>query len=79
MKNLTQIFVEELSDDIKIQMIKDYELFEERGMIGDCELRSQAERLMERMHIDNHVVMWMEQLAKECFRYFAHKYLEAML
>lgn len=79
MKNLTQIFVEELDDDVKIQMIKDYELFEKDGIIGACELRSRAEELMERLHIDTNIVMWMEQLVKECFRCFANRYLKDLL
>lgn len=79
MKNMTQLFVESLSDDVKIQIIEDYEIFEQDGMIGDCELRSQAMKLMDDLHVEDHVVMWMEMIAKECYRYFALKYLEAVL
>jgi hypothetical protein len=79
MKPLTQRFVESLSEEDKLKIIKDYERFERDGMIGDSSIRSFAEAFMKEIEVDSNVVMWMERLAFECYRHFAGKHIRETL
>ena len=56
----------------KLQLISDYEKFEKDGMIGECLLRSTANTLMPG---NPNVVLWMREIAFECYRYYAKKFL----
>lgn len=57
------------------ELISNFEEFESIGMIGECKLRT----LTESMPLGhNHVTMYMNLLAMECYRYFANKYLTSL-
>lgn len=71
-KRTTETAIELLSDAEKMQLIEQFEQFEKDGFIGDCELRSLAMTLP---GSGNYVVMFMNILANECYRYFANKWL----
>jgi hypothetical protein len=60
-------------------MIANYEQFEQDGSIGDCTLRTNAEFVSKQLSIPPHnIVMMMDRVAFECYRYFAHKYKEEL-
>lgn len=69
-------YVETLTDEDRLAIIRGYEQLERDGSIGDAPIRTHTERLLASHNIhDFSVVMWMTQLAFECYRYFANKYL----
>ena len=73
---LVDKFVEDLNDDTRILILEDYEKFRRDGMIGDCVLRSTTEQMMSMLKSDSHVILWMEQLAMACYRYYGQKYIK---
>lgn len=77
MKTLMKKYVEGLSDAEKALIIQNYERYEQDGFIGDEPIRAHARAYMEETSIDNSVgiVLSMERLAFECYRYFAKKHL----
>lgn len=77
MATILQQFVNELSDDEKRSIINSFEVFEKDGYIGDEPVRTYTMTFMRQHNIPvERVVMWMSDLAGECYRYFAHKYFE---
>ena len=76
MTTITEKLICSLTDAQRLQIIYDHDAFERNGFIGDCELRTQAEHLMKLFNDSSHIVMWMERLAFEAYRYFARRYIE---
>lgn len=74
--NKLQELVKGLTFNQMFQIIEDYERFLEAGSIGDCLLRTQAEVLMGELGTKEHVTFWMMDVATECYKHFARKYLE---
>ena len=63
------------NDDILWQMIADREQLERDGYIDNCTLRTNAEYISGQLGIAGYnIVMMMDRVAFECYRYFAHKY-----
>jgi hypothetical protein len=59
-----------------VQLTKDYELFEKQGAIGDCLLRETTEKLMSESGLtEGSVVLWMDRIAFEAYRYLAQVFL----
>lgn len=79
MKKLNSaLFVDSLNDDVLFQMIADYEVFKQNGMIGDCELRNQTEKFLSQFGIpDTNIVLWMDRLMFDVYRNFAMRYVES--
>ena len=75
MADAVREFVANLTPGERTQIIRDYEKLEKYGQIGDCELRNQATILMHSLGA-NTIIMWMEFLVKEVYRYYAYKFLE---
>ena len=75
MKPLIQVFVEQLTDADKLAIIKGYEQFQKDGVIGDEPIRRFAVDFMDSIQTTSNVVMWMQRLAFECYKYFATRYL----
>lgn len=74
---LTQ-YVDTLADHEKMAIIRSYEQFEKDGFIGDEPVRQHALRLIKEYGLSNdHITMWMREVAVECFRFYAKKYIEA--
>ena len=67
-------YIKSVSEQDKIQMINDFEEFEKNHSIGECFLREHAERWIGSLSIN--VVFVMELMTKECYRHFAHLYLD---
>ena len=69
-------FVNNLSDDEKIQIMKDYNQFEKDGFIGDSAIRTNARKLIRQLGAnENMITMWMKDIAFECYREYAWKYV----
>lgn len=67
-------YVETLNDEVLVEILRDYEQFESEGVIGDCALRSNAQKIADNIGIKNHMIVFiMEKLAFECYRHFAHR------
>lgn len=67
----TQTIINELPDFEINEIINDFEKFERDGFIGDCKLRSIAESLPGGRE---HITLFMNMLAMECYRFFADKH-----
>ena len=70
MSNILRDFVNDLSDEQCIQMIKDQEIFETNGEIGNCELRDQTNNFCNKYSIPKNI-LFMNQIIFEVFRRFA--------
>ena len=69
-------YVQGLTDDEKVAIIDSFEEFETNGAIGDEPVRLHARALLTRLGASEAtVVVWMQHLAFECYRYFARQYL----
>jgi hypothetical protein len=69
--NKVREHVATLSDEVKRQLIENFEAFERDGFIGDEPLREHAREVMTMLGTDQAVVVWMNMLAFECYRHFA--------
>lgn len=70
-------YVRSLPDEEKRLIINGYVEFERNGAIGDDPLRLHTEAFIEGISGDHHmIVMWMEKLAFEAYRYYAELMLE---
>lgn len=59
-----------------VQLTKDYELFEKQGAIGDCLLRETARELIDEYGLtEGSIVLWMDKVAFEAYRYLAQVFL----
>ena len=57
--------------DLVVQIIRDYEKFEQEGAIGECILRTTAIRLFAPYCTPGNVVIIMEHVALEAYRRIA--------
>ena len=72
-----QKYVESLSDQEKLVIIENYERFEKDGAIGDEPIRFHAVQFIKLAVLGTvSIVVLMEKIAFECYRYFAKKHLE---
>lgn len=79
-KDVLQSFVESLTDNEKIQILAEREVFERDGSIGDCLLRQSAKNYMKQIGIpETNVVICMVIIAAGIDRYFAKLYLQGAL
>jgi hypothetical protein len=62
-------------DDEKEQIIRDFEILEIDGSIGDSVIRQTAERWASETGMGFNIFIF-NNIAMECYRYFAEKYLE---
>ena len=77
--NVVREFVTTLDDATKRQIIIDMEQFELNGFIGQSVIRTVTERMMvDELATNNdfHVVMWMNTLANEIYRFYAFQFIE---
>lgn len=63
--------IEELSHKDKLRIIKDFEEFKEKGVIGTCFLRSFASDLNKRLQFSYGIVALMETVAFATYRNIA--------
>lgn len=78
MTNTVRSFVNSiLSEDDRIQIIKDGTEFENAGFIGTCVLRNSVGlfKTINNIPQDDHEVMWMNLMLTEVYRYYALKHL----
>lgn len=75
--NLIEEYVQNLPDSTKIEILEGYETLHQTGMIGEAPIRQHAEVVMNFLDASS-VVSWMNQLAFECARYFAQKYIKTL-
>ena len=69
-------YVESLDDCTKVKIINDFNNFESKGSIGESVIRLHVNNLMLKLSMqEDHVVFLMQQLAFECFRYFANLWI----
>ena len=67
-------YVESLVDADRLDIIRGYEQLERDGSIGYDPIRTHTELLLAKHNIhDFSVVMWMTQLAFECYRHYANR------
>lgn len=67
-------YVSSITDEDRLAIICGYEQLERDGSIGDHPIRVHTEALLKKHGIDEYsVVMWMTQLAFECYRYYADR------
>lgn len=70
-------YVEDLSHEERMQILRDWEELEKHGVIGDCELRKHAKLVQESYKTSAlygflpDLSMWMERLAFEIYRIYA--------
>lgn len=67
-------YVAKLPDDEKVLIMANYEQYEKDGWIGDEPIRRHAQAFIEQVNAsESGIIMWMNAMAFECFRYFAYK------
>jgi len=72
-----QRYVRLMSEDERIQIVRDWMIFEARGQIGTSVLRTQAENAIELLKAPRaSVTHWMSSIAMEVFKQYALKYLQ---
>lgn len=72
-------FVTNMATEQRLACIAQYIQFEKDGSIGECELRTAGRDFAASLGAEGNVVLWMEQVANACFRYYAVKYLEVVV
>lgn len=73
MKNALYEFIDSFDDHSVITFCKNYEEFEQAGMIGDVPLRTVAQRWMAQCKIEHGVALWMDRVGFESFRVLVHR------
>lgn len=78
MKSMKE-FVAQLSFQEMDEILSDYELFEQKGFIGECALRSRAREYAGAVGDgpNPHITLWMDRLASECALAQRNAYREA--
>lgn len=71
--------VNSLTDEQLLRVIADHQAFERDGFIGDCLLRSTAQRVADAFggH-GGSAALWMEQVTFAAYRNFAERYIKEM-
>lgn len=74
---ITPHYIKGLTDEQRIQCIRDYEVLHKHGAIGECLLRRLAEDYMFAHGMTSiSIVTVMDHMAQECYQFFAYKYME---
>ena len=69
--------VNSLTDQERLQIIADHKRFEKDGFIGDCLLRSTAQRVSDNFGgFSGNAPIWMEAVANAAYRNFAERYIQ---
>lgn len=78
--NTLNKFIDSLSDDVKIQIRLERDVFERDGFIGEGSLRKEARKYMNLIGInsDSNIVYFMNILSSGIDRYFADKYFVSL-
>lgn len=72
-------FIKSIPQDKKIQSIKDYLLFKEKGVIGDCVLRELATSLCnDVLNGQGGAAFWMTDLANAVALDLAQEYIQLL-
>lgn len=66
-----------LTDEDRVQMIQDSIQLEQDGYIGDCVLRKMTSLFttMNSIPVEGYVMLWMNTMMTEVYRYYALKHL----
>lgn len=70
-------FVASIDEDELKLVISDYEQFTRDGFIGECTLRSLTRRWTDNIESNANVTIWMDRVAFEAYKHFAHQYLKS--
>jgi hypothetical protein len=74
---MMQEHIKSLSEETRLKIIEDYKEFEKNGVIGNCVLRKETNSYMETKSIPYHnIVIMMNEMASNCFRYYAERYIQ---
>lgn len=82
MTTIDREFVASLAFDDLIQIIKDQEVYEKQGWIGECMLRKKTEELMTKIYGENigyvgdRVTTWMTLIVSEVYRRIAYEHIQ---
>lgn len=82
MTTVTREFVASLAFDDLLQMVKDQEMFEKQGSIGECMLRGKTEELMTKIfgenpgYVGDSVTTWMMLIVGEVYRRIAYEHIQ---
>lgn len=69
--------IEKLNEIEKQYLILQYEQFVKAGEIDSCTLRDLAMNICKKIDDHSQVTVFMTQIACECYKYFAYRYLES--
>ena len=74
-----ETFAENLDDQTRIQILKDYEMFNCTGVVEkDWALRTEAFKLQTQLKASGSPVVWMIYLVHAIHRYYTIKYLKSI-
>lgn len=82
MTTVTREFVASLAWDDLMQIVKDQEIFEQQGCIGESMLREKTEELMTQIfgenpgYVGGGVTTWMMLIVGEVYRRIAYEYIQ---
>lgn len=69
-------FVRELSDDTKIEVLRNYEELRTTGQIGACALRNLAKEFSDSVGSNGYATLWMDTLVFEIMRQYVKPLIE---
>ncbi len=70
------LYIENLTDQERLEILGDYEEFRMTGVIGDVPLRQHARKYMSTLDMpSSYVTNTMNSLSSACHRYYALKYI----
>lgn len=73
---LVRQYVNALSVEEIKEILFSYEKYEIQGFIGDEPIRVRACEMLVKSNISSdNIIFWMDVLGKECYRYFALRFL----
>ena len=73
----TKCFVETLSFETMLEMVKDYKDYETKCYTGDTELRRQTEKFLKEANIpDTNTAIWMQLLMFDVYANLADRYIK---
>lgn len=68
-------FLQGVSEERKLQIMRDYATLRKNGAIGDCELRRTVQEYMKILGDGSVTSMWLELIAKEVAYEFAMEHM----
>lgn len=75
--NTWEEFIRSIDQDQFRQIINDYEQLHRDTYIGDCALRRRAQQWHSILGLsESSILLTMQHLATESYKYFAHKYID---